>query len=436
MGEPRQQALPNHVVERLEGEVRVDGARAVAQQQRHVVHFARIARFDHQRAPRALALPHQVMMHARRREQAGNGRERPGDAAIGEDQDGVAFLHGRARQIAELAHRGLEREASAVGVVEERQRRRRETVGAVDVPELRELIVVDHGVLDPDLAARFGRRLQQVAFRTDGRSHRRHQLFTNRVERRVRDLREELLEVVVEQPRPLREHGERGVGAHRADGFLALERHRPEQEPQILVRVAERALPLNHHLVRRERLVRRLRQIFDVDEVRLQPLAVRMLRGQLPLDLFVVDDPALSGVHEQDAARVQPLLEQHLVGGNVEHADLGGHDDQLVLRHVVARGAKAVAIEHGADDGPVRERNRRGSVPGLHQRGMELVERLPLGAHPRVAGPRLGNHHQDGVRQRTASHDQQLEHVVEDGGVAAAFTDDGQNLLEVVAEQL
>ena len=97
MGETRQQALADHVVERLEGEVRVDGAGAVAQEQRHVVHFPRVTGFDDERAARPLAMPHQVMMDAGRREQAGDGREGAGDAAIGEDQDGVAVLHGRAR---------------------------------------------------------------------------------------------------------------------------------------------------------------------------------------------------------------------------------------------------------------------------------------------------------------------------------------------------
>ena len=42
--------LANHVVERLEREVRVHRAGAVAEQQRTVVHFTRVAGFDDQRA--------------------------------------------------------------------------------------------------------------------------------------------------------------------------------------------------------------------------------------------------------------------------------------------------------------------------------------------------------------------------------------------------
>ena len=46
-----EQALGDHVVDGVEGEVRVDRRRAVADEQRHVVHLAGIARLDHQAAP-------------------------------------------------------------------------------------------------------------------------------------------------------------------------------------------------------------------------------------------------------------------------------------------------------------------------------------------------------------------------------------------------
>ena len=54
-----------------------------------------------------------------------------------------------------------------------------------------------------------GSRIEQVAFRADGRGHRRDQLLADRVERRVGDLREQLLEVVEQQPRLGREHRQR-----------------------------------------------------------------------------------------------------------------------------------------------------------------------------------------------------------------------------------
>ncbi len=73
-----------------------------------------------------------------------------------------------------------------------------------------------------DLPAELRRRLEQVALGADRRVDRHDQLFADRIDRRVGHLREELLEVVVEQLRPVREHRERRVVAHRADRLVAV----------------------------------------------------------------------------------------------------------------------------------------------------------------------------------------------------------------------
>ena len=213
-------------------------------------------------------------------------------------------------------------------------------------------------------------------------------------------------------------------------------RHRREQDLQILLRVAERPLPVQHRVVIGQRQQRRRLEILERHHVVGEPLGIGLLRGQLPLDFFVGDDAALLGVDQEDAARVQPLLQQDVLLGHVEHADFRRHDDQVVFGHVVARRAQAVAIEHGADDLAVGERDGRRAVPRLHHRRVVLVKRLALGRHRFVPGPRLGNHHQHGVRQRAAGHHEELEHVVEGRRVAAAFADDRQNLLQIVAEEI
>ncbi len=161
-----------------------------------------------------------------------------------------------------------------------------------------------------------------------------------------------------------------------------------------------------------------------------------MLRRQLPLDLLIVDDAALRGVDEEDPARMQTLLDEHVLRRNVEHADFRRHDDEVVLGHVVARRTQAVAIEHRADHRAVGERDRRRAVPRLHQRRVVLVERLALGIHHVVPAPWLGNHHEDRVRQRPPGHRQEFENVVERRRVAATFADHRQYLLQVVTDEI
>ena len=342
-------------------------------------------------------------------------------------------LLGRGRQI---RHRALEA-GPVVGRIEQhRQRRRTGSRGALMWRSLASWSLSMIGYADLDLPARLRRRLQQIALRPDGRLHRRDELLANRVERRIRHLREELREVVVEQARTIREHGERRVVAHRPDRLFALSAIGADEDLQVLFGVAEELLPASNRVGIGERQLGRVGQVLDRDQVLREPVAVRMRPRQLVLDLVVVHDPPLGGVDEEDLARMQPLLDAHVLGRDVEHARLGRHDDEVVLRHRVARRTQAVAVEHGADHGAIGERDRRRAVPRLHQRRVELVEGPPLGRHALVSGPRLGNHHQDGVRQRAARHDEELEHVVERRRVAAAFADDRQDLLEIVAEEL
>ena len=304
------------------------------------------------------------------------------------------------------------------------------------MPQLRQLIVVDDGIADLDLPARLGQRIEQVAFRPDRRPHHGDQFLADGIERRIGDLREELLEVVVEQARAIRQHRQRGVGAHRADRLLAAGRHRRQQDPEIFLRIAEPLLASQHGLVADPRQIRGRRQIVDVDEVLGQPAAVGLSGGELALDLLVRHDPAPGRVHQEDAPRMHPFLEENVLGRNVEHADLRRHDHQIVLRHVIPRRPEAVAVEHGADHRAVGEGDRRGPIPRLHQRRVVLVEGLDRRIHGRIARPRLGNHHEQGVGQGSPRHHEELQHVVEGRGVAAALADDRQNLAEVLPERV
>ncbi len=430
--DPRQESLTDHVVQGLEGHPGVHGAGAVPDEQAHVVHLARVARLEDEAHAGTLAAPREVMVDGPCCEQARDGRLLAGDPAVGEDEHVVPVGDRLARPGLEPLQRPREPLGSLGHRVEHRERHRLEP-GVLHVADSGDLSVRQHGVGDDDLAAGLRPRLEEISLRADRGLHRRHELLPDLIQGRIRDLGEQLLEVVVERPRPVRQDGERRVGAHRAERFLALARHRRQQDPEVLVRVSERDLPLEDRVViGGGRLV--LGQVGELDEVLAQPVGVGVLRRELGLDLLVVDDPAARRVHQEDPARVQALLDQHVLRRDVQHADLGGHDDQAVLRHVVARRPEPVPVEDRPDHRPVGEGDRRRTVPGLHERGVVLVEGPPVRAHRLVLLPRLRDHHEDRVGQGAAAHDQELEDVVEGGRVRQPVARDGQDLPQLVAE--
>ena len=285
--------------------------------------------------------------------------------------------------------------------------------------DLGQLVVVDDRERQSELETTGGARPEQVVLGADRRRHRRDDLLTDGVERRVRDLREELREVVEQQARARRQHGDRRVCAHRADRLGALGGHRGEDDLELLVRVAEELLATQHAVVA-EHDVLTSRQVVELDEALRQPLAVGVLGGERRLDLLVVDDPALGRVDEEHAARLEAALRDHLRRVDVDDPDLGCHHDDVVVGDPVAARPQAVAVEHGADHRAVGERHAGGTVPRLHHARVEAVEVPVGGVQLVVVLPRLGDHHQHGVVDRPASEVEQFEDLVEAGRVRSA----------------
>ncbi len=171
----------------------------------------------------------------------------------------------------------------------------------------------------------------------------------------------------------------------------------------------------------------------ELDLPALDPLRVGVLGGQRRLDLLVLDDPVLGRVDEEHPAGLQPALLDHPGLLDVEHADLGGEDDQAVLGDPVAGGAQTVAVQHGTDLRAVGEGHAGRAVPGLHQVGVVLVEGAAGRVHRDVVLPRLGDHHQHRVRQRTAAEVEQLQDLVEGGRVGVVRGADREDPLQALA---
>ena len=422
----------DQVLDRLERQVRVDRPSAVADEQRHVVDLAGVAALDEQTDHRPLLRADQVVVHRGGQQQRRDRRLGGVGVAIGQHDDACPAVDRRRNLAADRRQRALEGEAAA-GDAEEAL----DDVGAqageaavvVGVDDAGELVVVDDRERQDELATALRSRLEQVGLGTDRRGHGRDDLFADGIERRVGDLGEELGEVVEQQARPVRQHGDRCVRAHRAERLVGAGSHRGEDDLELLVAVAEQLLAAQHAVVA-EHDVLAVGQVVELDEAVGEPLGVGMLGGERRLDLLVVDDAALGGVDEEHATGLQPALGDDLRRVDVDDADLRRHHHHVVVGHPVAARTQAVAVEHGTDHRAVGERHAGRAVPRLHHGGVEAVERPLGGVHLVVVLPGLRDHHQDGVVQRAPTEVQQLEGLVEPGGVGGARRADRKGPLD------
>ena len=443
----RQPVPDTDLLQRLEGEVGIDRLRAIARQHAEMVHLARLAGLHHQTRAGAQAAADQMMMHRGGRQQRRHRNARGRHRTIRQDQDVESVEH----RIGRLAADAIDRACHAGRTLARRpghiDRARTERIAHQrgDRAHLLQIGVGQDRLRHFQPVVRTRVMPQQVWSRSDHRHQRHDQRLAGGIDRRIGDLGEVLLEVVVQELRLARQHGKRRVGAHRADRIVAVLRHRFEEELDVLLRVAERLLllqqrglvvrPRRRHFGHRRRRLRRFRQFLKLDLRRLQPLRIRMLRRQLLFYFRIVDDAALLEVDQQHLAGLQPPLADDVFLRHRQNAELGRHDHVVVVRNDIAGRTQAVAVQRCADLAAIGEGDRRRAIPRLHERRIVLVKGAPLRIHQRIFRPGLGDQQHHRMRQRVAAGDQDLQRVVDAGGVRLAVRDERPHLVEIRADQ-
>ena len=209
-GDAGDHAAVDHVLDGLERHVRVDRGGAEADQCGHVVHLAGVTRLDDEPDLGAGAVANKMVVHGRDAQQRRDRRHRLVGLAVGQHDDARAVTDGRRHLGPDVVERLLQALAAPVDRVQAANHRgahavlvAADLVIGIDADQLRQLGVAQDRLRQHDLAARLGVRVEQVALGTDGALQAGHHLFANGVQRRVGHLGEQLLEVVVEHPRPL-----------------------------------------------------------------------------------------------------------------------------------------------------------------------------------------------------------------------------------------
>ena len=423
-------AFLDQAANRLERHIRIDRARAVADEQGELMHIPRVGDLRDQRNLQALARADQVVMHRADREQHRGGGALGVHAPVAQNDDAAARVHrplgGGACLVNDAAQSGraLRRgEENGDGLGAQR------TPGA---PQRGEALVRQHRRVQAHERGVLFALLQQRSARPEVGVERHHQVLAVGVNRRVGDLSEPLAEVGVEQARLEREDGQRRVVAERADGLDAVQVERAQNQMRLFRRVGERLLEGDG----------RLRwgdgagvgaDAVQLNHPALQPLAVWPHRREARLDVAVpqqrlalrVDGDHLPGA---DA----PFLDDVGVA-EARRADLGGHDEEAVAGDLVARGAQPVAVERRRSDDAVGERERGGAVPWLGEAGVIFVERPQNRVHMGHILPRLRHEHRHGVQRVASRNDEQLERVVQSRRVAAPSLNDRQEVFRVVS---
>ena len=382
--------------------------------------------FHHQTDLGTQAGTDQMMVHGGGGEQGGDGDVIGVQSAVGEDQDVVAATHHIGRLAAEIPQGPRHAVGTTLDRVADAQ-----SLGAegpihmiFDAADPLQIGIAENRALDlQSFVGAAAGQVEQVGSGTDQRDQRHHQFLADRVDRRVGDLREFLFEVVVQQLGPVGQHGGGDVTAHGADRVFAVDRHRYQESPQVFLGITESLLAAQQGLRIGGHRSDFGRQVLEPDLGGVQPSLIGMFGRQLGLDLIVIDDATLLKVDQQHLARLQAPFLDDLFLGDRQHAHFRSHDDLVVVGHQITGGTQAVAIQGGADLAAIGEGDGGWAVPRFHQGGVVFVKRAALGVHQRIVGPGFRHHQHHGMRQRITAGQQQLQGIIEGGGVGGAIAD-------------
>ena len=370
--------------------VRIDAARGVAHQRRKVVRRHGIAALHHDIGKGAHAGADQVIVHAAHGEQRRHGHlARSGTIAQHHDVHAVADRS--LNVLCKLLERSLQRALAGIAAVDGTEAASLKA-HAVDGTDTLELLLVEQRTLQANqLAGRTG-VLEQVAVVAQVERGRGDHVLAQGIDRRIRDLGEQLIEVIEEQTRLLGQAGQRRVDAHRGERRLALLGHGTHDFVNIIPVIPElgHAHGGGHLGILGGRGRGRLVEGVDGQRLLGNPITVGLFLGVTGTQLIVVDDAPAGKVDLEHLARSQAAARQDVLGAHLDGAHLARQHKATVARHIVAGGTQAVTVEGGTQRATVGKGDGRRAIPRLHEHGLVSVIGAALLTQAVVVVPRLG----------------------------------------------
>ncbi len=281
--------------------------------------------------------------------------------------------------------------------------------------QLAQFALAQHRRVEHHLHGVVRRGFEHIAFRAQLGGQRHHDLFAQRVYRRVGHLREGLAEIVADRADLVRQHRERRVVAHRAGGFLLGFRQHAQLGLTFLARQLEQLLePPQRRCIERFGRQRRIHQAgAEVGDALLEPGLERRPRLVDVINGVGVEQLPTLKIHREHLAGSEFALGDDVPVAHVVHAHLRGHHQGVVGGQQPARRAQAVAVERAGGVTRVAHHHAGRAVPGVGGQAVVLVEGGEVGILVFQRRGRRRDQDTDGLQQVHAAGQQQFQHVVQ-----------------------
>ena len=401
------------------------------------MHIAGLARLGNKTDTHPLSDTAEIMMDRSHSQQRGNGDVLVVNSLVAEDKDAGSFIDSFLSSLTEFLDRGRESGGSGGRLPE---------CGDGDafmiaphVADSLQFFVQQNRRVDRELCGMFWRFGEKIAPPAERGEERHHQAFTDRINRRIGDLGEKLVEIGVEEAGAEGEHRQRCVITHRADSLGPILDHRLEDHVELFAAVTEGNLTLreiedieipcrNHQFLRLG--------LGHTHEMIVNHLPVVLPGGKVLLDLFVAEQHSSNCVNGDHLTGSQPpLLDDCLLIESI-HPHFGSKAENAVIGDLVPGGAETVAVEAGPDGQTIGKDKCCRSVPRFTETGVVFEESRKLRSDFLITAPGRRHQHGHGVQNGTTRHGHDLDDIVETRGIGTARLDDRLEQIDVRAPEI
>ena len=418
--------------DRFQCQIRIDRGRSESEQKRIVHDFPHLAGLNDQPGFRTEFRIDQSPVDRGAGKQTRDRRHARLEGSVGKDQDSFAILRRLYRFFRQVAQSVPQSGFPARSFESAIENMGMESVDP-EILQMLQLVIGQDRTAQFDETGMFRSLFQNVAPVADVGHETHHKLFPDRIDRRVRHLCEKLFEIGEEKLRFFGENCQRGIIAHGADRFLALFRHRLQNDVDIFAGASEELLAADQILFRfRWRDVGE--KTVDGKAVLLHPAAIRLASRKTVLDLGIEDQAMMFEIEKKDLAGFQASLALHFFRRNIQNSGLARQNKESVFTFCVTCRAQTVAVEDRAGVDAVCESDSRGTIPWFHQSGVIFEESPDIAAHVIFCPPSLRDEHQHGVFDGASGCDQQFQHIIETCRIALTRFDQRKDFFQIVAQ--
>ena len=283
----------------------------------------------------------------------------------------------------------------------------------------RQFRLVQNGRLQMDDGGSFRLGLQGGPALTQVHLQAHHQLFPQGIDRRVGDLGETLLEVVVKQVGLVGEHRQGDVIAHAVGRLLAEGSHVLDDQIEVFGGEPHRGLqPQQIEFTHLPVLGPGLGG--HAAAMLLQPIGIREALRRVFLHRPVVEQLAAFKIDGHHLTRAKTTFLNNRLAAEIHHAGLRSHDHEAVSGGAPTRRTQPIAIERCTHSLAVGEHQQGRAVPGFLNARVEFVHRRHIGTAVEIGliAKRFGHQCDQAVGDRPPTAHHQFQSGVQVGGIA------------------